>query len=431
MRTMVRHAAQSSGRRNATEESAELMHNLVSSGCKKDVLIETLRSTLGNARQELERSRARAERARVTEDLVKGLRHEVRQTQRRCDEERRAFAKREEAWATRCEDLERLVAAEKGAAAEGGAAKAGLERRLRALGEELKKSLDGHAEAERRLRAEADARRNDAAVLRAEAVDALRGRGEVDERLAGVAMVAEQQKELLSTKEKLRCDAERARAQLQGENLELRRSVAEMQTQLLSGQRHEREHVAPLEVELGRAREQVRELKHHAKLREKQFEEMLRAADGVKDEVTQLRGRLTTYDALADRAADLDGANREYEERCAHLATQLERERSERAQWARARIELLTQFCDSSASAAVGISDTASAGRNADEAMLRLLHSAGEPSPQPAPLFPPSPHHRATSFATGGAYANAPPSPSRQSPHSPSRSVASAGRRFD
>ena len=61
-----------------------------------------------------------------------------------------------------------------------------------ALGGELKKSLDGHAETERRLRVEVDARRNDAAVLRAEAVEALRGRGEVDERLAGVALVAEQ-----------------------------------------------------------------------------------------------------------------------------------------------------------------------------------------------------------------------------------------------
>ena len=126
---MVRSAS-----KKTSEESAELMHSLVSSGCKKDVLIETLRTTLGNARSELERSRARAERARVTEDLVKGLRHEVRQTQRRCDEERRAFAKREEAWAARCEDLERSLGAEKAAAAQQGQQRAGLERRLRALG---------------------------------------------------------------------------------------------------------------------------------------------------------------------------------------------------------------------------------------------------------------------------------------------------------
>ena len=187
---MVRHH-QSHSARKTSEESAELMHSLVSSGCKKDVLIETLRTTLGNARQELERSRARAERARVTEDLVKGLRHEIRATQKRCDEERRAFAKREEAWATRCEDLERCLSGEKGTAAQQSQQRQQLERRLRALGEELKKSLDAHAETERRLRVEIESRRNDAAVLRAEAVEALRGRGEVDERLAGVAMVAD------------------------------------------------------------------------------------------------------------------------------------------------------------------------------------------------------------------------------------------------
>ncbi|KAH8096503.1 hypothetical protein JL720_3878 [Aureococcus anophagefferens] len=228
---MVRSAS-----KKTSEESAELMHSLVSSGCKKDVLIETLRTTLGNARSELERSRARAARA------------SPRTSSRAC--------------ATRS-------ARRSGAATRSGA---------RALGGELKKSLDGHAETERRLRVEVDARRNDAAVLRAEAVEALRGRGEVDERLAGVALVAEQrqaarhshlppdfngrviegQKELLGTKEKLRADAERSRAQLQGENLELRRALGDSQNRLLAGERHERS-VQPLELELGTAREQLRD----------------------------------------------------------------------------------------------------------------------------------------------------------------------------
>ena len=192
---------------------------------------------------------------------------------------------------------------------------------------------------------------------------------------------------MLASKEKLRADAERSRAQLQGENLELRRALSEMQAQLLTGQRHEREHVAPLELELGRTREQMKELKHHAKVREKQFEEMLRAADGVKDEVGQLRDRLKSYDAVVDRNKALETDTSALEDRVHHLSVQLERERSERAQWARARIELLTQFCDSSANT-VGIADTAATGANTDEAMLRLLATAGEPKPQPG--SPPS-----------------------------------------
>ena len=47
-------------------------------------------------------------------------------------------------------------------------------------------------------------------------------------------------------------------------------------------------------------------MRHHAKVRERQFEEMLVAADGVKGEVAQLRDRLSTYDALVVRARGLD-----------------------------------------------------------------------------------------------------------------------------
>ena len=174
----------------------------------------------------------------------------------------------------------------------------------------------------------------------------------------------------------------------------------------------------PLELELGTAREQLREVRQHAKARERQFEEMLVAADGVKAEVGQLRDRLRSYDALVARARGLEDDNRALEDRVHHLGVQLERERSERAQWARARIELLTQFCDSNAPA-VGIADTAAPGANTDEAMLRLLATDGVPKPQPAPLFPPSPpppHY-------GGAYAPPPAA------GSPTHSVGS--RRFD
>ena len=66
-------------------ETEELVSALQSS--KKDALIDTLRTTLSQARQELERSRARADRARATEALVRDLRHEVRAAHKRGDEE--------------------------------------------------------------------------------------------------------------------------------------------------------------------------------------------------------------------------------------------------------------------------------------------------------------------------------------------------------
>ena len=64
-----------------------------------------------------------------------------------------------------------------------------MQARLEALGEELRRALDGRADAEALLSSERSARRDEAAALRAEAAEALRGRGEVDERLGGVALV--------------------------------------------------------------------------------------------------------------------------------------------------------------------------------------------------------------------------------------------------
>ena len=112
------------------------------------------------------------------------------------DEERRAFAAREEAWAARCEALEKAATEGDDRNGEHRRARRGLEARLEALGEELRRALDGRADAEALLSSERSARRDEAAALRAEAAEALRGRGEVDERLGGVALRAEQQREL-------------------------------------------------------------------------------------------------------------------------------------------------------------------------------------------------------------------------------------------
>jgi len=64
-------------------ETAELVGALQSS--KKDALIDTLRTTLDQARGELERSRARAEAARATEAALRdaGVK-EVRLLNSRC-----------------------------------------------------------------------------------------------------------------------------------------------------------------------------------------------------------------------------------------------------------------------------------------------------------------------------------------------------------
>ena len=68
-----------------------------------------------------------------------------------------------------------------------------------------------------------------------------------------------------------------------------------------------------------------------------------------------------TFGALADRVH--------------HLAAALERERVERAQWARARIELLSQFC--------------AAGDGAPPAVQGLLRAAEASPPPPVPPPPP------------------------------------------
>ena len=168
-------------------ETAELVGALQSS--KKDALIDTLRTTLDQARVELERSRARAEAARATEAALRDLKSQMRAARRERDEERRAFAAREEAWAARCEALEKAATEGDDRNGEHRRARRGLEARLEALGEELRRALDGRADAEALLSSERSARRDEAAALRAEAAEALRGRGEVDERLGGVALV--------------------------------------------------------------------------------------------------------------------------------------------------------------------------------------------------------------------------------------------------
>ena len=190
-------------------ETAELVGALQSS--KKDALIDTLRTTLDQARGELERSRARAEAARATEAALRDLKSQMRAARRERDEERRAFAAREEAWAARCEALEKAATEGDDRNGEHRRARRGLEARLEALGEELRRALDGRADAEALLSSERSARRDEAAALRAEAAEALRGRGEVDERLGGVALVAEQQRELLAAQERRLREAEAAR----------------------------------------------------------------------------------------------------------------------------------------------------------------------------------------------------------------------------
>ena len=205
-------------------ETAELVGALQSS--KKDALIDTLRTTLDQARVELERSRAR-----------------------------------EEAWAARCEALEKAATEGDDRNGEHRRARRGLEARLEALGEELRRALDGRADAEALLSSERSARRDEAAALRAEAAEALRGRGEVDERLGGVALVAEQQRELLAAQERRLREAEAARVAEKRDRERREAEAAALEDALAAAKREGAASGArteALEEDVGRAREAQR-----------------------------------------------------------------------------------------------------------------------------------------------------------------------------
>ena len=99
-----------------------------------------------------------------------------------------------------------------------------------------------------------------------------------------------------------------------------------------------------------------------------------REAEDVRAEVGELKARLRDSDERARDARRLAQDNRALADRVHHLAAALERERAERAQWARARIELLSQFC------------AAGDGAPPVQGLLR----AAEASPPP-PVPPPPP----------------------------------------
>ena len=130
-----------------------------------------------------------------------------------------------------------------------------------------------------------------------------------------------------------------------------------------------------LEEDVGRAREAQRTAEARAEQGDARLRRLSREAEDVRAEVGELKARLRDSDERARDARRLAQDNRALADRVHHLAAALERERAERAQWARARIELLSQFC--------------AAGDGAPPAVEGLLRAA-EASP-PAPVPPPPP----------------------------------------
>ena len=126
---------------------------------------------------------------------------------------------------------------------------------------------------------------------------------------------------------------------------------------------------------MGRAREAQRAAEARAEQGDARLRRLSREAEDVRAEVGELKARLRDSDERARDARRLAQDNRALADRVHHLAAALERERAERARWARARIELLSQFC--------------AAGDGAPPAVEGLLRAA-EASP-PAPVPPPPP----------------------------------------
>lgn len=292
----------------------DLVHSLIELTNRKDLTIDALRDALQSARIRVEHWRDEAELKEVS------MSRTVKEVRSTLESERRAFAEREEMWCRRCEELETAARIDKSS----------CEQRLKATAQELRRALDRVEELEQQV----------------QAAQSLRSKDRMD------AALITTQNQVIAARDRQLASAASDKVQLE-EQLATATSLVKAQKQVITAKEGE---LKVASVEISRLETEV------AKQQYEPHASPTMCAQAVSL-VTQLEELKSSYerralsdreelsarvDELSRRNAELNDINVKGKADFMTLQAQLQKERDDRARWARARIDLLTKFIQQS-----------------------------------------------------------------------------------
>lgn len=294
--------------------TTDLVHSLIELTNRKDLTIDTLRDALHSARIQVERWRDEAELKGAS---MSRTMNEVRST---LDSERRAFAEREEIWCRRCEELETTARMDKSS----------YEQRLKVTAQELRRALDRVEELERQV----------------QAAQSLRVKERMDTTLITT------QNQVIAAKDRQLASAASDKAQLE-EQLATATSVVKAQKQIITAKESELKvasvEISRLETEAAKPQREPQPSQAMCAQAVSLVTQLEELKSSYERRALSEREELTArVDELSRRNAELNEAHAKGKADFTALQAQLQKERDERARWARARIDLLTKFIQQS-----------------------------------------------------------------------------------